>query len=290
MLPVVGGGPHQAAANLAAQLRKQGVPDAVSKMIISSQFPALDEERRKAELAKQTTKVQNVANQNLGKYFHKQTGEPAASQFLVGEADPDVLNKEYVLLKDQKDVERLTALNKFDNLIKDYANIKHYLPAKAGVGVLSNAGTLTAGSWVGSPAAKDVESVNARLTELATTLGGDKRTSNMELGLLKNAAVGKFDSQESANVALNKLMQLRDEVARTVPVPGLHNRYKGQAQVPSQGSPRQPQQGKQPAQPQQAQGLQQGYVPMLNAQGQPVQVRAELVQQKLQQGYRPFQQ
>jgi hypothetical protein len=254
------------------------LPKEVQAAIYKHKSPSLDI-ASEADRAR-SGKAQTVLNQNLGKYYHRQTGEPATSQFLVGEADPNVINSEYVLLKDQKDIERLNALNKFDNLIKDYAAVKQHLPAKAGVGVAGNAAKLTAGSWVGSPIAKDVESVNARLTELATTLGGDKRTSNMELGLLKNAAVGKFDSQESADVAVQKLQRLRDEVAKTLPIPGLHNRYsKG-------GAPAQ--QGVQQSKP--AQGLQQGYVPMLNAQGQPVQVRAELAQQRLQQGYRPFQQ
>jgi len=173
---------------------------------------------------------------NIGIYFNKQTGAPAVESFVDRPPTGEELVENFVPLKSEQQRKDLSAINNLDADIQAYkeaiANLD--LPAKASLtGRIKQGVTVPIKSFIGESKIADLEAVQARIMNVGRAFGGTSKNvdTEAERRKLEKAIPSALAGQDTADTVIRQLEKFRDVAAKTIPIPGIQNRYKEKASV-----------------------------------------------------------
>lgn len=200
-------------AMIAATLKKAGLTGPQLAEAVDAAAPMSGPSKKQAD--KDATYIRTHAP----RFYNKETGEPAGLSSLGESFDPVEFRKQHMELNTQqlKDVNELPQAGA---LLDSYERLARELPLpKAGVASrLGGIANIKAMRLAGDPVIQDLDSINARITGLATAFGGDKRVSDAEMGLLRGAVITDTDTADGVE---RKLKNLSDFYNRRVKSSGL---------------------------------------------------------------------
>jgi len=166
---------------------------------------------------------------DLSRWYNKETGEPAGID-RIGSLDE--LHQKSMKLNTTQ-LADAQSLPQLQGLVTSYERLAKELPLSE-VGVMSRAGgyaNMKAMRIAGEPVMEDLDSINARIANLATAFGGDKRVSDKEMALLKGAVIQDGDTAPGVQRKLNNLNQFMNTRVRSSGLPWLQKKEQAQTQA-----------------------------------------------------------
>jgi hypothetical protein len=167
---------------------------------------------------------------NIGVYFNKRTGNTAAEDFVDAVPTTEQLNRDYVPLKTRDQRDALSAVQGIDQQLEAYREALKAIPMPeeaSPINALTQGATVKFKSLYGEKNVRNLESLQARLMGLARAFGGTSKNIDTarELDRLEKAIPSAMGSRAAADNVLGQLESFRDNAAKTIPIPGIHNRY-----------------------------------------------------------------